>query len=250
MNRRSFLGRSGLAVAGASALTGCLDGSPADGGSADTDAMDDGADAGTPIGDTTTATTAGAGPFGGHAAAAGIRDQPFLGPEPGEATATIVAFEDPSCPRCAAFERDTVPEIRSELVEPGRATFVFRGYPVVYEWGKPATQALEATVARDADAHWALADHYFAEQDAFSADDVLERTGEFLGSETDVDADGVVADARARTYDGRVQADLDAGDAAGAGGVTPTVFLFREGEYRTKARGSVSYATITAALGL
>jgi protein-disulfide isomerase len=87
-----------------------------------------------------------------HPVGANLDAQPFLGPPPGDATATVVAFEDPSCPRCATFEQNTVPKIRSELVAPGDATFVVRTIPVVYPWGEPAIHALEATFARDADA--------------------------------------------------------------------------------------------------
>jgi protein-disulfide isomerase len=231
MDRRTFLA---AAAAGAGGLAGCLGGDAGPGGS--TTAGDDGGTA--------------SGPFGGHPGAAGIDDQPALGPEPGEATGTIVAFEDPSCTRCRAFEQETVPKIRSDLVEPGKATFVLRGYPVVYPWGEPASHALEATFARDEDAHWALVDHYFDTQDEFSTDNVLDRTEQFLAGETDVDAAAVVADADAKAYDDQVQADLDAGDAGGADGVTPTVLLFRDGEFRTKARGSVSYSVVESALGL
>jgi len=257
MDRRTFLARTAL-VGGAAGLAGCLGegagtaGGETDGTATSTGAGRDGGTAGDGDGATATSTFEDGPPFGDHAATSGVRMQPYLGPEPGTATGTIVAFEDPSCPRCATFERQTVPKIRSELVEPGDATFVFRGYPVVYAWGKPATRALEATFARDEAAHWALLDYYFRNQDDFrlSETDVLAETESFLETQTDVDGATVVADVEAGTYDDRVQADLDAGDAAGAGGITPTVFLFRDGEYRTKARGSVSFSLVRTALGL
>jgi len=184
-----------------------------------------------------------------HPVGGNLGEQPTLGPDPAEATATIVAFEDPSCPRCAAFESSTVPEIRSELVEPGTAAFVSRTIPVVYPWGEPAIQALEATYARDADAFWALLDHYFDEQDAFDAANVLDRTESFLHDETDVDATAVVADAESEAYDDAVQIDRSAGEAADVS-ATPTVFLFRDGQYRTRATGSVSFDLVTRALEL
>jgi protein-disulfide isomerase len=185
-----------------------------------------------------------------HAAGSNLADQPRRGPDPTAAEAVVVAFEDPSCSRCRTFERETVPKIQSELVEPGRGAFVFRGYPVVYPWGDPASHALEATFARDETAHWALVDHYFAEQDAFDEANVLDRTQSFLDAETDVDGSAVVADVEGGTADAAVQTDLDAGEAAEAGRTTPTVFLFRDGEYRTKAAGSVSFDVIANALEL
>jgi protein-disulfide isomerase len=231
--RRSVLA-GGVALLGA----GCLGGSGSGSGSTDgSDGTADGGDGG----DTPS--------LADHPVGGTLDGQPRLGPDPAEATGVVVAFEDPSCPRCAAFEKVTVPKIRSELVEPGDAAFVVRTVPLVYPWGEPAIQALEATYARDADAFWALFGHYFDEQDAFDADNVLDRTETFLSAETDVDAAAVVADAESGAYDDAVGVDLDAAEAAGVSG-TPTVFLFRDGEYRTRVTGSVSFELVRQSLGL
>ena len=222
--RRSVL--AGAGALGTAALAGCLGGA----GGAENDAA--------------------ATPLEAHPAAAGLADQPLKGPAPADAEAVIVAFEDPSCTRCRAFEEATVPRIEAELVDPGRATLAFRGYPVIYPWGEPATHALEATFAQDAGAFWALKDHYYAEQPSFDTSNTLELTREFLAAETDVDADAVVAAVEAGETDAAVQADLDAGQNAGAGRTTPHVFLFRDGRYVSKAAGSVSFSVVRNALGL
>ena len=192
-------------------------------------------------GDTTTLVDH---PVGGN-----LDTQPRLGPDPGTAAGTIVAFEDPSCPRCAAFEKQTVPKIRSELVDPGDAAYVVRTAPLVYPWGERAIHALEATYARDADAFWALLAHYFDDQDAFDGGNVLDRTESFLSGETAVDGGAVVADAESGASDEAVGADVDAAEAADVSG-TPTVFLFRDGEYRTRVTGSVSFDLVEQSLGL
>lgn len=192
-------------------------------------------------------TATGGQSLDSHPVGRALADQPRLGNP--DATATIIAFEDPSCPRCAAFERTTVPKIRSNLVEAGTATFVSRTIPVVYPWGKPAIQALESTFARDADAYWSLLHHYFDRQDEFGTDNVLARTRTFLSEETSVDGGSVVADAERKAHDDAVRTDLSASEAADVSG-TPTVFLFRDGQYRTRATGSVSFDLVTRALGL
>ena len=225
--RRLVRGLGAAGAAGLTAMAGCLGGSGGDSGD----------------------TNGGDGPFGGHPAAQDLAGQPYFGPEPGEATGTIVSFEDPSCTRCRAFERQTVPEVRENLTGPGTATFVFRGYPIIYEWGEPAARALEATLSRGESAHWALVDHYFAEQDQFGTDNVLSRTAAFLNAETGVDGDAVVEAVENGDVEGAVGTDLDAGEAAGAT-ATPAVYLFRDGEFRTGASGSVSYETIESALGV
>jgi protein-disulfide isomerase len=232
--RRAFLAAAGAATAG---LAGCLGGG--DGGGAPNA---DGGSGG---------TRGGSEGFGSHPATADLASQPYLGPPPGEATGTIVAFEDPSCTRCRTFEQQVFPKIASELTDPGKATFVFRGYPVVYPWGEPASKALEATYARSEDAFWALKEHYYDEQASFSTNTVLSATRSFLDDETDVDGAAVVDEAEDDGSDAvaAVGADLDAGEAAGTS-VTPTLYLFRDGEYRTNAKGSVSYSVLTATLGV
>jgi protein-disulfide isomerase len=225
VNRRTFLrsaGATGLAassVATAGCLGSALDGEPTPGGT----------------------------PFADHEATVGIEDQPRKGELGGS---VVLAFEDPSCPRCRTFEQQTVPDIEENLVATGRGAYVVRTYPVVYPWGDLAVHALEATYDRDADAFWSLFSHYFARQSSFDSDNVLDRTAAFLNGETDVDGDAVVADAESGAYDGAVQTDLDAGMNADVGRTTPTVLLFRDGRYVTRASGSVSYDVIGTALGV
>lgn len=187
--------------------------------------------------------------LGGHPAAVGLADQPVLGPNPTSASAVIISFSDPSCPNCRRFETNTVPEIESKLAEPGKASYVHRNMPIIYPWGKPATQALEATFAHDTDAFWALKDHYFAEQGSFDTDNVLSKTKSFLAENTDVDAATVVSEAQAKQYDNAVQADLTAGQEAGVG-ATPTTFLFKDGEHVTTVNGPKSFTVIEEALGV
>lgn len=242
--RRQVVTTAALVAAGLAGCTGSTDStdSTSTTGGAASDGATDAQNSGGATNEPTTET------LDAHPAARGLSDQPSLGPE--DATATIIAFEDPSCPRCRAFERNTVPKLRESLVDTGRARFVARTYPVIYPWGEPAVQALEATFARSDGAFWGLFEHYFAEQDAFSTDNVLARTEEWLAANTDLDAAAVVADAEARAYDDAVQVDLDAGEAASVGRTTPTVFLFRDGQYVTRAGGSVSFDLISSALEL
>ena len=226
MDRRQFL--SAAAATGTLTLAGCLGG-------------------GGPAVETTPERTDGGGQsVDSHPAAADLAAQPRMGDLGGH---VIITFEDPSCPRCAAFHSRTVPEITEQLVAPGTAALVARTYPVVYEWGGPATHALEAAFDRSSDAFWALYGHYFEEQSQFDTDNVLDRTEQFLAAETDVDATAVTEDVETDAYADAVQQDLDAGQNADVGRTTPTVLLFRDGQYVTRASGSVSYDIVATALG-
>lgn len=202
-------------------------------------------------------TTAGSG-YGGessadenslaeHPGAAGLESQPFQGADPTTAEAVIVAFEDPSCPTCRRFERDTLPTLRSELLDPGTASFVFRGLGIIYDWGEPAAKALEATLARSEPAHWALKDHFYGAQSGFDTENVLDLTETFLDDETEVDGAAVVDDVESGTADEEYRIDMDAASAVGIT-ATPTFLLFRDGQYVTKATGAVSYDVFATAL--
>lgn len=248
MERRRFISATG--ALGVSGLAGCLgwtemnnvDDTGGAGDETDAGAADGGGDGDDEAGGSGDGTA-----LVEHPAAADIETRPTLGTIDGN---VIIAFEDPSCPRCKAFATETLPRVRSDLVEPGTAAFVARTYPVIYEWGKPATQALEAAYVRDEAAFWALSGFYYANQSGFDTGNVLERTASFLDEQTEFDGAAIASDAEAKAFDDRVQANLDAGEAAGAGRTTPSIFLFRDGVYQTKASGSISYEVIATALGV
>lgn len=185
-----------------------------------------------------------------HPAVRDLAGQPYFGPPPGEGAGTVVAFEDTSCSRCASFEEGTVERIRTDLAASGDATFVFRGYPILYpSTSEPACKVLEATLDRSPRAHFAMAREYFANQNEYSSDDVYDRSETRLNELTALDGAAVVADARDGAFDAAVETDLAAGEAAGASS-TPAVYVFRDGEFRTKASGSLSFEAVETALGL
>ncbi|WP_435077768.1 DsbA family protein [Halococcus sp. AFM35] len=238
LRRRAFL----ASAVTAGALAGCLgSGSSGSAGNSNVATETDGSNG-------SRAATEPAARSLGHPAAAALAGQPFLGPAPGAARGTIIAFEDPSCHNCRRFNENTFPELESKLVAPGEASFVYRNFPHAFAWGKPAMQALEATLARGEEPFWALEHHYFATQEEFSEENVLDRTREFLTAETGVDAAAVVADAEAKKFDMAVQRDTDAGNAAGVVS-TPTFYLFRDGKFLTEVRGAQSYQVFAQALG-
>ena len=188
-------------------------------------------------------------PLKEHAAAAGIGNQPTLGPAPSGAEGTIIAFEDPSCPSCARFERGAFPRLKSELIDPGRLSFVYRGIPVVFPWSEPAVLALEATYDRSADAFWSLKHFYYREQGSIGSENVRAVTRQFLADRTSVDADAVIDDVDAETFTEAVDADLGASRDADVRG-TPTFFLFKEGSFATEMVGPQSYDVFSNSLGM
>ena len=265
--RRAFL--SSVAATGL-LLSGCLggesDGGGGNGGSDSGDAASatagsDTSPSPTPNGSATEtdAETTDAGTTGAsssstaaanfdHPSTTDLATQPALGPQPGAAP-LILAFEDPSCHNCERFNTDTFPELESELIDPGEVSYVYRNFPHAYEWGQPAMGVLEATYARSETAFWALKEHYFVAQSEFDEENVLDRSRQFLASETDLDAAAVIENVQEGEFEQAVERDVSAGEAAGVVS-TPTFFLFRGGAFLTEIRGAQSYDVFAQALGV
>ena len=184
--------------------------------------------------------------FDGHPATTGVETQPNLGTL--EAPATVVAFEDPSCRQCRRFETETFPTLKSELVDPGDAAFVYRTLDITFPWGEPASQVMASTYAAAADAFWGLKDYYYERQPEFEVDNVFELSASYLEEQPSVDADAVVAAARDGEHDEFVQRNRDAAEEAGVGS-TPQFFLFRDGTFRTEVAGPQDYEVFESALG-
>jgi len=238
--RRSVLGT----VAGVVSLAGCTG---YGGSTGETEASDE---SGTTDGDDGSESgIESARRLPDHPSLNGLAAQPTLGTEPGAGEGMVVAFEDPSCGICARFENNDFPQLKAELLDTGRATFVFRGTPIVYPWGEPASHALEATYDRSASAHWALKNHYYGNQGQFDTDNVFDLTETFLAEHTALDAAAVVDDAESGGFQDAVDADLAAADELGVSS-TPTFYTFDSGEFSTEITGAAGYATLKGAMGI
>ncbi|WP_254840798.1 DsbA family protein [Natronomonas marina] len=184
--------------------------------------------------------------FDAHPATTGVESQPTLGSL--DATAAIVAFEDPSCSSCRRFETETFPSIESELVEPGDAAFVYRTLDITYPWSEPASQVMASTYDADTDAFWGLKDYYYERQPEFDSDNVFELSESYLEGVSSVDAASVVEAARDGEHDALIQRNRNAAEAAGVGS-TPQFFLFRDDEFRTQVSGPQDFEVFASALG-
>lgn len=184
-----------------------------------------------------------------HPSTEALDGSPVLGPSPGKGEATVVAFEDPSCPHCADFAQGAFRTLRSEHVEPGELSFVSRLVPVIEEWATTAIHALWATYDRDEPAFWGLKQHYYEQREAIDTDSVLDEATSYLAAETDLDPDGVRHDVESQRHADTLDVDEQAARDADIVGV-PTFFLFRSGSFRTEIEGNQNYAVFEQALQL
>jgi protein-disulfide isomerase len=78
-----------------------------------------------------------------------------------DAPITIIEYASLTCPHCAHFTNDVLPEIKKEWIDTGKAKLVLRDFPL----DEPALRA--AMIARCAppDRYYAFADTFFATQE-------------------------------------------------------------------------------------
>lgn len=189
-------------------------------------------------------------PLADHPAAQNIEAQPTLGPAPTDASATIIAFEDPSCTSCARFEQNVFPQLRQQHIDTGAVSFVYRGVPFVYPWGQQGVRVLEAVYEQQPAAFEAVKAGYYDRQGRFTSNNVLDETAQMLNDlDVDIDSNAVIDAVEANETEQAVQADVDAARAAGVR-ATPTFFLFADGTYQTQVVGPQRLSVFENALNL
>jgi protein-disulfide isomerase len=84
-----------------------------------------------------------------------------------DAPITIMEFGDFQCPSCAEFAALYKPAIMRELVDTGRASFVFHDYPLVNIHGNAFVASRAARCAGDQSLYWQYHDQLFGAQSAW-----------------------------------------------------------------------------------
>ena len=93
---------------------------------------------------------------------------------PADAKVTIVEYAAPTCPHCAAFNRDVFPKIKAEYIDIGKVRYVLREFPLNIK--DIACSMLTRAIAKDdATKYFAVADVMFNQQDR-----LVEKTAETL----------------------------------------------------------------------
>ncbi|WP_162906680.1 DsbA family protein [Algihabitans albus] len=89
-----------------------------------------------------------------------------------DAPATLVDYSSLTCPHCARFHTETLPQIKTEWVDSGRARVVYRHFPLDR---LALTAAMAAECIERDQAYFAYLDMLFAEQTAWArAEDPLQ----------------------------------------------------------------------------
>ena len=83
---------------------------------------------------------------------------------PADAKVTIVEYAAPTCPHCAAFNKDVFPKLKSEFIDTGKIRYVFREFPLNIK--DLACAMLSRRIAgEDSAKYFAVVDVMFRQQD-------------------------------------------------------------------------------------
>ncbi len=90
-------------------------------------------------------------------------DDPVLGKA--DAPVTLIEFSDFQCPFCRKLWRDTLPEIKKNYIDTGKAKLVYRDFPLtsIHPSAQDAAEASEC--ADDQGRFWEMHDKIYQEQD-------------------------------------------------------------------------------------
>lgn len=150
-------------------------------------------------------------------------DDPSLGNK--NAKVTIIEFSDYQCPFCRSFWKDSLPQIKNEFIDTGKAKFIYRDYALSFHpMAIPSAQAAEC--ADDQGKYWEMHDKIFSEEDKLGQGTVTYTVQELKlwASQIGLDKAKFNQCLDSGKYKAEVQKDFDDGNSAGVSG-TPSLFI-------------------------
>ena len=103
---------------------------------------------------------------------ASVDDDAVLGNK--DAPVTIIEFSDYQCPFCRKFWTETLPSIKTEYIDTGKAKLVYRDFPLtsIHPAAQPAAEAAECVREKGGDsAYFKMHDKIFQEQNKIDGGD-------------------------------------------------------------------------------
>lgn len=194
----------------------------------------------TTAGTTTAASTATTG--GGQQTA--DASQPALYPDDmylgkADAKVTVIEYASLSCPHCARFNNDVLPQIKANYIDKGLVRWVYRDYPL----NRPAYQAAVLTHCTSPLRYFGLVDQLFKSQDFWAAQqDALPQLHQ-IGITDGVTAEAFDACLKDQALQDKILTRLKEADAKYKVEATPSFIV--QGELHS---GEISYDDFKALL--
>lgn len=168
-------------------------------------------------------------------------DDAYLGNP--SAPVKIIEFSDFQCPYCRTFWSESLPSIKKDYVDTGKAVFVYRDFPLSFH---PAAliSALAANCAKDQGKYWEMHDKMFLEELGKGTGTITYGSVDLKkwAKEIGLDANTFNQCLDSQKYKAEVDKDIADGSSAGVSG-TPTTFV-----NGVAIVGAQPYATFKAAI--
>jgi protein-disulfide isomerase len=167
-------------------------------------------------------------------------DDPVKGLD--DAPIVIIEFSDFQCPFCGRFYSQTLPQIKKEFIDTGKAQFVYRDFPIssIHSQAKPA--ALAAECANEQGKFWEYHNKIFENQSNLSEEN-LKKWAKEIG----LNMTTFKSCFDSKKYDSEVNKDFSDGQNAGVSG-TPTFFIGKRNEEPQKIVGAQGFNVFKQAI--
>lgn len=148
-----------------------------------------------------------------------------------KAPATIDVFEDFQCPACKSFTESIEPLVIENLVDTGKARYVFHSYPFIdgngaSNGGESDQAANAAMCANEQGKFWDMHAILYANWNGENKGNLSDRRLQAMAESIGLDMNAFNECFNANKYKAEIQADFDKGKDMGVNG-TPTVFVNR-----------------------
>lgn len=169
-----------------------------------------------------------------------VDDDPVLGNK--NAPVTIIEFSDYQCPFCRSFWKDSLPQIKKEFIDTGKARFVYRDFALsAHPMAIPSAQAAEC--ADDQGKYWEMHDKIFSEQGKLGQGTVTYAVSDLKKWAIEIGLNAVKFNGCLDSGKYKAEVDKDFADGSAAG-VTGTPSLFINGRLVVGAQPFASFKAV------
>lgn len=156
-----------------------------------------------------------------------------------DAPVTIIEYASLTCPHCANFNNNTLPQVKKLLVETGRAKLILREFPL----NAPAVKASMLARCAPADKYYDIIDVLFKNQERWMESDNLEKSLAQYGTLAGMDEDFIKACLSNEELENAIVKNMQDAQTKYSVKATPT-FILNDGAKRlTGADGVDAFAT-------
>jgi protein-disulfide isomerase len=95
-----------------------------------------------------------------------------------EAPITMIEYSSLSCPHCAKFQKDVLPQVKKDFIETGKVKLIQRDFPL----NKPAVQAAQLAHCAGPMRYFALVDVLFKTQEQWLTENATEKLAQIAAT--------------------------------------------------------------------